>query len=40
MAERARERLNAAANATIQIEDGQALGLPDGRFDAFFAVWD
>jgi ubiquinone/menaquinone biosynthesis C-methylase UbiE len=34
MAVRARERLKAAPNATIQIEDGQALGLPDGSFDA------
>ena len=34
MAERARERLKAAPNATIQIEDGQALGLPDASFDA------
>jgi ubiquinone/menaquinone biosynthesis C-methylase UbiE len=34
MAERARERLKAAPNATIQSEDGQALGLPDGSFDA------
>jgi ubiquinone/menaquinone biosynthesis C-methylase UbiE len=35
MAERARERLKAAPNATVQTEDGQALGgLPDGSFDA------
>jgi len=34
MAEQARERLKAAPNATIQIEDGQALGLADGSFDA------
>lgn len=34
MVERARERLKAAPNATVQIEDGQALGLPDGRYDA------
>jgi ubiquinone/menaquinone biosynthesis C-methylase UbiE len=34
MAERTRERLKAAPNTTIQIEDGQALGLPDGSFDA------
>src|SRR5215510_6964979 len=34
MADRARERLKAAPNATVQIEDGQALGLPDGSFDA------
>jgi ubiquinone/menaquinone biosynthesis C-methylase UbiE len=33
MAERARERLKSAANASVQIEDGQALGLPDGSFD-------
>jgi ubiquinone/menaquinone biosynthesis C-methylase UbiE len=36
MAERARERLKAAPNATVQIEDGQALGLPDDSFDAVF----
>ena len=35
MAERARERLKVAPNATVQTEDGQALGgLPDGSFDA------
>ncbi len=34
MVERARERLKAAPNATVQIEDGQALGLPDGSYDA------
>jgi SAM-dependent methyltransferase len=34
MAERARERLRAAPNATVKIEDGQALGLADGSFDA------
>src|SRR5262245_43341835 len=34
MAERARERLKAAPNATIQIEDGQALSLHEGSFDA------
>jgi SAM-dependent methyltransferase len=34
MAERARERLKTAPNATVQIEDGQALGLPDSSFDA------
>jgi ubiquinone/menaquinone biosynthesis C-methylase UbiE len=34
MAERARERLKAAPNPTTQIEDGQALGLPDGSYDA------
>lgn len=34
MADRARERLKAAPNATVQIEDGQALGLADGSFDA------
>src|SRR5262245_37622198 len=34
MAQRARERLKAAPNAAIQIEDGQALGLPDDSFDA------
>jgi ubiquinone/menaquinone biosynthesis C-methylase UbiE len=34
MVERARERLRAAPNAAIQIEDGQVLGLPDGSFDA------
>ena len=34
MAERARQRLKTSQNATIQIEDGQALGLPDGSFDA------
>ena len=34
MAERARERLKAAPNATVLVEDGQALGLPDDSFDA------
>jgi SAM-dependent methyltransferase len=34
MAERARERLKTAPNATVQIEDGQALGLLDSSFDA------
>ncbi len=34
MVERASERLKAAPNATIQIEDGQALGLPDDSYDA------
>ncbi len=34
MVERARERLKAAPNATIQIEDGQTLGLPDNSYDA------
>jgi ubiquinone/menaquinone biosynthesis C-methylase UbiE len=34
MAERARERLKAAPNATIEVKDGQALGLSDGSFDA------
>jgi len=33
MAERARDRLKAAPNATVQVEDGQALGLPDDRFE-------
>ena len=34
MVERASERLKGAPNTAIQIEDGQALGLPDGSFDA------
>jgi ubiquinone/menaquinone biosynthesis C-methylase UbiE len=33
MAERARERLKDAPNATVQVENGQALGLPDDGFD-------
>lgn len=34
MAEQARKRLKHASNATVQIEDGQAIGLPDESFDA------
>lgn len=34
MVEQARQRLKAAPNATIQVEDGQALGLADDSFDA------
>jgi ubiquinone/menaquinone biosynthesis C-methylase UbiE len=34
MAERASERLKVAPNATVRVEDGQALGLPDDSFDA------
>jgi SAM-dependent methyltransferase len=34
MAERARERLNNAPNATVRVADGQALDLPDESFDA------
>jgi ubiquinone/menaquinone biosynthesis C-methylase UbiE len=34
MAERARERLKAAPSASVQIEDGQALGLTDSSFDS------
>lgn len=34
MVERARERLKAAPNATVQVEDGQALSLADESFDA------
>src|SRR5262245_55398535 len=34
MAERARERLKGAPNAIVQVEDGQALSLPDDSFDA------
>lgn len=34
MADRARERLKAARNATVEVKDGQALGLRDGSFDA------
>jgi len=34
MVERARERLKTAPNATVQVEDAQALGLPDDSFSA------
>jgi ubiquinone/menaquinone biosynthesis C-methylase UbiE len=34
MAERARERLKGAPNATVEVRDGQALGFRDGSFDA------
>ena len=34
MAERARERLHGHANATVTVEDGQALSLADRSFDA------
>jgi ubiquinone/menaquinone biosynthesis C-methylase UbiE len=34
MVERARERLKAAANAAVQVQDGQTIGLPDGSYDA------
>jgi ubiquinone/menaquinone biosynthesis C-methylase UbiE len=34
MAAQARERLKNAPNATVQVEDGQALDLPDDGFDA------
>jgi len=34
MAEQARERLKCASNATVQIEDGQAIGLPNDTFDS------
>ncbi len=34
MLERARERLGGAPNASVAVEDGQALSFPDGSFDA------
>src|SRR5262249_7559829 len=34
MVERARERLNAARNASAAVEDGQNLSFPSGSFDA------
>ena len=34
MAEQARERLKCASNATVRIDDGQAIDLPDDSFDA------
>ena len=34
MLERARERLGGRANASFSVGDGQALGFPDGGFDA------
>jgi ubiquinone/menaquinone biosynthesis C-methylase UbiE len=34
MAEKARGRLGKAHNASVAVEDGQALSFPDGRFDA------
>ena len=34
MAEQARERLKRASNATVQVGDGQSIGLPDNSFDA------
>jgi ubiquinone/menaquinone biosynthesis C-methylase UbiE len=34
MVEKARERLGQAANASVSVEDGQALSFPDGSFDA------
>jgi ubiquinone/menaquinone biosynthesis C-methylase UbiE len=34
MLERARERLGGRENVSFSVEDGQALGLPDGSFDS------
>ena len=34
MVEKARARLGAAPNASVSVEDGQALTFPDGAFDA------
>lgn len=34
MAGKARERLGQATNASVAVEDGQALSFPDGSFDA------
>jgi ubiquinone/menaquinone biosynthesis C-methylase UbiE len=34
MVEKARERLGKAPNASVSVEDGQALTFPDGSFDA------
>jgi ubiquinone/menaquinone biosynthesis C-methylase UbiE len=34
MVEKARERLGKAANASVSVEDAQALSFPDGSFDA------
>ena len=34
MAERARARLGNVSNASVSVEDGQALSFPDGSFDA------
>jgi SAM-dependent methyltransferase len=34
MVKKARERLDEAPNASVSVEDGQALSFPDGSFDA------
>jgi ubiquinone/menaquinone biosynthesis C-methylase UbiE len=34
MVEKARERLGKAPNASVSVEDGQALSFSDGSFDA------
>ena len=36
MVQKARERLGAAPNASVSVEDGQALSFADGSFDAVF----